>query len=107
MLVVLSAFSEKVWQGLFCQHRYSKAKDVFQNSVSVRDVPHARWLLGDAMFELGELGQAEIHYNAVQTNTATKAERMHALQQLVCIYNKRGDSRNAASCTSQLKGLHS
>lgn len=70
-------------------------------------MPHARWLLGDAMFELGELNQAEIHYNAVQSDADTKADKVHALQQLVRIYKKRGDSENAALCTSQLQGLHS
>lgn len=58
------------------------------------------------MFELGELSQAEIHYNAAQTEAATKAERMHALQQLLRIYKKQGDSKSAAECTSQLQGLH-
>ena len=59
------------------------------------------------MFELGELSQAEIHYNAVQIDTATKAERVHALQQLVCIYKKRGDRESVARCSSQLRSLHS
>lgn len=101
-----SALCAHLWQGLLCHHRYSQAKNVLQHSISVKDVPHAHWLLGDAMFELGELSQAETHYNAAQTNTATKAERMHALQQLLCIYKKRGDSKSAADCTFQLQGLH-
>ena len=105
--MVPSAFNAQSQQHFYCQHRYSKAKDVFQNSISIRDVPHARWLLGDAMFELGELSQAEIQYNAVQIDSATKAERTHALQQLMCIYKKRGDRESVANCSSQLQSLHS
>lgn len=92
---------------LCCQHRYSKAKDVFQTSITAQDRPHAHWLLGDAMFELGELSQAEIHYRATQTDTATMAERMHALQQLVSIYKRIGDSESAEQCNSQLHSLQS
>lgn len=93
-------------KGVCCQHRYNKAKDVLQSSSNVRDLPHAHWLLGDALYELGELSQAELHYRAVQVDTASKAERMHSLQQLKHIFKKQGDTENAANCTSQLKGLH-
>ncbi|KAL3148806.1 hypothetical protein ABBQ32_001690 [Trebouxia sp. C0010 RCD-2024] len=86
--------------------RYNKAKDVLQSSINVRDLPHAHWLLGDALYELGELSQAELHYHAVQVDAASKAERMHSLQQLVHIFKKQGDTERAANCTSELQGLH-
>ena len=87
---------------LCCSYRYSKARDVFRGSLAVKDLPRAQWLLGDALFELGELSQAETHYQAVQIDGASQAERVHALQQLLGMYRRQGDNDKAASCSSQL-----
>ncbi|KAA6417329.1 MAG: tetratricopeptide repeat 18, partial [Trebouxia sp. A1-2] len=54
--------------------RYDKARDVLRQSLVIKDTPHARWLLGDALCELGDLVQAQSQYQAVQSDAATTAE---------------------------------
>ncbi len=78
---------------------------MFRNSLAIKDLPHARWLLGDALCELGELAQAEPQYHAVQTEAATAAECAHALQQLLFIYRRQGEDEKAADCGKQLAAL--
>ena len=88
-----------------CFYRYDKAKDVLKKSIAVKDTPHARWLLGDALCELGHLEQAEPHFLAVQTDAATLFERTHALQQLLHVYRKTGEVEKATNCSRQLAAL--
>jgi len=85
--------------------RYDKARDVLRQSLVVKDTPHARWLLGDALCELGDLAQAESQYQGVQSDDATTAERTHALQQLLFIHRRRGEDNEAAECSKALAAL--
>ena len=85
--------------------RYDKARDVFRQSLAVNNTPRTRWLLGDALCELGDWAEAETQYQAVQTGVATPPERAHALQQLLQIYRTTGEDAKAAECKRNLNAL--
>lgn len=79
--------------GYTCTCRYTDAQSVFRHSLAVQDKPHTRWLLGDALTELGELQSAKAEYEAVlQHEPASEAERTHATQQLAALNRRTGQS---------------
>ena len=73
--------------------RYAEAQNAFRQSLAIQDKPHTRWLLGDALTELGQLESAKAEYKAVvEQDAASEAERTHASKQLAAINCRMGQS---------------
>lgn len=78
--------------------RYAEAQNALRQSLAIQDKPHARWLLGNALTELGQLRSAKAEYEAVvQQETASEAERTHATKQLAAIDCRMGQSQPTKS----------
>lgn len=77
--------------------RYQDACKAFQQAIAVQDKPHSRWLLGDALHEIGALHEAQSQYEAVlQNDRSTEAEQVHVRSQLAAIHRKVGLRQKSA-----------